>query len=79
MAKWLGMDYLSGGNNMAFEAKLFEMGEEITRLRSRIADLETIIDEIPNLGAIFAAVQELQNEHDAPASKFAHYLGGWAR
>ena len=62
---------------MAFEAKLFEMGKEIISLRSRIADLETIIDEIPNLGALFAAVQELQEQHDAPAAKFIHYIGGY--
>ena len=64
---------------MAFEAKLFEMGKELTRLRSRIADLETIIDEIPNLGAVIAAVQELQEQHDAPAMKFTHYLGGYRK
>jgi len=62
---------------MAFEAQLFEMGKELIALRSRIADLEEIIDEIPNLGAIFAAVQELQEEHDAPAMKFTHYIGGY--
>ena len=64
---------------MAFEAKLFEMGKEIISLRSRIADLETIIDEIPNLGALIAAVQELQEQHDAPAMKFTHYLGGYRK
>jgi|TARA_X000001382_G_scaffold6001_1_gene4908 hypothetical protein len=64
---------------MAFEAKLFEMGKELTRLRSRIADLESIIDEIPNLGALFAAVQELQEKYDAPASEFIHYVGGARR
>mgnify|MGYP003627127033 FL=1 len=62
---------------MAYEAKLFEMGKELIALRERIADLETIIDEIPNLGALFAAVQELQEQHDAPASKFIHYIGGY--
>lgn len=64
---------------MAYEAKLFEMGKEIIELRSRIADLEAIIDEIPNLGAVIAAVRELQEEHSAPAAKFAHYLGSWTK
>ncbi len=64
---------------MAYEAKLFEMGKEIVQLRSRIADLEAIIDEIPNLGAVIAAVRELQDAHDAPAAKFAHYLGSWVK
>ena len=43
---------------------------------SHIADLETIIDELPNLGSLFAAVQELQELHDAPASVFTHYISG---
>ena len=64
---------------MAYEAKLFEMGKEIIELRSRIADLEAIIDEIPHLGAVIAAVRELQDEHSAPASKFTHYLGSWVK
>tara|TARA_R110000822_G_scaffold27401_6_gene81846 strand:+ start:2630 stop:2830 length:201 start_codon:yes stop_codon:yes gene_type:complete len=62
---------------MAYEAKLFEIGKELISLRERIADLETIIDEIPNLGSLFAAVQELQEQHDAPAAKFIHYIGGY--
>ena len=65
-----------GGIEIAFEAKLFELGKEIIALRSRIADLESIIDEIPNLGALFAAVQELQEKYDAPASEFIYYIGG---
>jgi len=73
------MDYLSGGIDMAYDAKLFEMGKELQALRSRIADLETVIDEIPNLGAVIAAVRELQDEHEAPAAKFVHYLGSWVK
>lgn len=45
-------------------------------LQSRIADLETVIDEIPNMGALFGAVQELQEQHEAPANTFTHYIGG---
>ncbi len=64
---------------MGFDAKLFEIGKELQMLRSRIADLESIIDEIPNLGAVIAAVRELQDEHEAPAAKFIHYLGSWVK
>lgn len=64
---------------MGYEAKLFEIGKELQVLRSRIADLEAIIDEIPHLGAVIAAVRELQDEHDAPAAKFTHYLGSWLK
>jgi hypothetical protein len=55
------------------------MAKEIRQLRSRIADLETLIDEIPNLGALFAAVQELQEEYEAPAARFTNYIGGARR
>ncbi len=50
--------------------------EQIKELTSRVADLETVIDEIPNMGALFGAVQELQEQYDAPASTFTHYIGG---
>jgi len=50
--------------------------KEIKELKSRVADLETIIDEIPNIGKIFGAVKELQEEHEAPANKFTHYIRG---
>ncbi len=50
--------------------------DEIKELKSRVADLETIIDEIPNIGKVFGAVKELQEQHEAPANKFTHYIGG---
>jgi len=56
-----------------------EVVKELKGLRQRMSDLETIIDEIPNLGALIAAVQELQEQHDAPAMKFTHYLGGYRK
>tara|TARA_R110000737_G_scaffold348061_2_gene381071 strand:- start:885 stop:1145 length:261 start_codon:yes stop_codon:yes gene_type:complete len=45
-------------------------------LKERVADLEYTIDELPNLGKIIGAVQELQELHDAPASVFTHYISG---
>lgn len=50
--------------------------KQIEELTSRVADLETVIDEIPNMGALFGAVQELQEQHEAPANTFTHYIGG---
>lgn len=50
--------------------------EQIKELKSRVADLETVIDEIPNMGALFGAVQELQEQYEAPANTFTHYVGG---
>ena len=46
------------------------------QLRERVADLEHTIEELPNLGKILGAVQELQELHDAPAAKFTHYISG---
>jgi len=50
--------------------------EQIKQLKSRVADLETIIDEIPNIGKVFGAVKELQEQYEAPANTFTHYIGG---
>jgi enamine deaminase RidA (YjgF/YER057c/UK114 family) len=52
------------------------LGNAIIELQTRIADLETVVDEIPNMGALFGAVQELQEQHEAPANTFTHYIGG---
>ena len=46
-----------------------KMAKEIAQLKSRI----------PNLGALFAAVQELQEEYEAPAARFINYIGGARR
>jgi hypothetical protein len=50
--------------------------KQIKELKSRVADLETIIDEIPNIGKVFGAVKELQEQYEAPANTFTHYIGG---
>ena len=50
--------------------------EQIKELKSRVADLETVIDEIPNMGVLFDAVQELQEQYEAPANTFIYYVGG---
>jgi len=52
------------------------LGEAIIELQSRIADLETVVDEIPNMEALYGAVQELQEQHEAPANTFTNYIGG---
>jgi len=50
--------------------------KQIKELKSRVADLETIIDEIPNIGKVFGAAKELQEQYEAPANTFTHYIGG---
>ncbi len=50
--------------------------EGLTTLTERVADLEHTIAELPNLGKVLGAVQELQELHDAPAAKFTHYISG---
>ena len=50
--------------------------ESIDLLKERVADLENVIEELPNLGKVLGAIQELQEIHDAPASKFTHYISG---
>lgn len=51
----------------------------IEAIESRLADLEFTLDELPEVGNIVAAVQELQELHEAPASKFTHYISGGKR
>lgn len=62
------------------QTQMFEQflgqAELIKNLVSRIADLETVIDEIPNIGKVFGAVKELQEQYEAPANTFTHYIGG---
>ena len=88
---FLGKDYHSGGSEMepiikALEqiqihsqilaARLDTMQESINLLRQRVSDIEHEVEEIPNLGKILAAVQELQDQYEAPASVFTHYISG---
>tara|TARA_R100000231_G_scaffold45307_6_gene39135 strand:+ start:16889 stop:17065 length:177 start_codon:yes stop_codon:yes gene_type:complete len=54
-----------------------ETQDEIKKLRQRIADLETVIDDIPPFVKVWAAVRELQELHEAPAANLVHYLGGF--
>lgn len=57
-------------------ARLDTMQESINLLRQRVSDIEHEVEEIPNLGKILAAVQELQDQYEAPASVFTHYISG---
>ncbi len=56
--------------------RLDTMQESINLLRQRVSDIESEVEEIPNLGKILAAVQELQDQYEAPASVFTHYISG---
>jgi len=63
--------------NSELVAKRLDLLQEHLELLSvRISDLEHEVAEIPNLGKILAAVQELQEQHEAPASVFSHYISG---
>lgn len=63
-------------NSELVAKRLDLLQEHLSLLSVRIADLENEVEEIPNLGKILAAVQELQEQHDAPASVFTHYISG---
>jgi len=63
-------------NSELVAKRLDLLQEHLGLLSVRIADLEHEVGEIPNLGRVLAAVQELQEQHDAPASIFAHYISG---
>ena len=63
-------------NSELVAKRLDLLQEHLDLLSTRIADLEHEVEEIPNLGKILAAVQELQEQHDAPASVFTHYISG---
>lgn len=63
--------------NSELVAKRLDLLQEHLELLSvRISDVEHEVAEIPNLGKILAAVQELQEQHEAPASVFSHYISG---
>jgi len=51
----------------------------IEAIELRLADLEFALDEVPEVGNIVAAVKELQDEYEAPAMKFTHYILGVKR
>jgi predicted nuclease with TOPRIM domain len=51
----------------------------IEAIETRLADLEFTLDELPEVSNIVAAVKELQDEHEAPAMKFTHYILGVKR
>lgn len=56
--------------------RISELEAEVKKLKSLVADLETVIDEIPPFHKVWKAVQELQEQVEAPAANLIHYLGG---
>lgn len=50
--------------------------KEIEQLKSRVADLESILDDLPKMTALYQAVQEIQEQYEKPAMTFSHYLRG---
>lgn len=70
---------MSEVNSELFEALqgvIIALKDRIEAIETRLADLEFTLDELPEVGNIVAAVQELQDEYEAPASKFTHYISG---
>lgn len=68
-------------NEILFQAlQCFKSVERrIEAIETRLADLEFTLDELPEVSNIVAAVKELQDEHEAPAMKFTHYILGVKR
>jgi superfamily I DNA/RNA helicase len=56
--------------------ELLGESEYVKNLESRIADLESILDELPKMTELFQAVQEIQDQYEKPAMTFSHYLRG---
>ena len=53
------------------EIGIKEIEKKLKRLEE---ELEALYKENENLVKMYKAIQELQQEHEAPASKFAYYL-----
>lgn len=70
------MSEVNGELFEALEGVIIALKDRIEAIESRLADLEFTLDELPEVGNIAAAVQELQELHEAPASKFTHYISG---
>ena len=49
-----------------------EMEKKVKRLE---AEIESLYKENEHLVKMYKAIQELQEQYDAPASKFTYYLG----
>ena len=49
---------------------------EIRLLKSRIADLEVVLDDLPKMTALYQAVKEIQEQYEKPGMTFSHYLAG---
>lgn len=50
--------------------------ELLNNLISRIADLESVLDDLPSMTGLRQAVQELQEQYAKPAMTFTHYIRG---
>ena len=53
-----------------------ECENEISKIKSRIADLETVLDDLPSMVGLREAVRELQEQYAKPALTFTHYIRG---
>lgn len=67
----------TGVGLMSNDERIAELEEQVKKLKSLVADLETVIDDIPPFHKVWRAVRELQDEVEAPAAHFAYYLGGF--
>ena len=56
--------------------RIADLEAEVKKLKSLVADLETVIDDIPPFHKVWRAVQELQEQVEAPAANLIPYLGG---
>ena len=71
------MDWTTTGVGlMSNDERIAELEEQVKKLKSLVADLETVIDDIPPFHKVWGAVLELQENVDAPAANLIHYLGG---
>lgn len=71
------MDWTTTGVGlMSNDERIAELEEQVKKLKSLVADLQTVIDEIPPFSKVWGAVLELQENMDAPAANLIHYLGG---
>jgi len=50
--------------------------KQIKKVKSRVADLESVLDDLPQMTELFQAVQEIQDQYEKPAMTFSHYLRG---
>ncbi len=64
---------------MSMEEEIKQLQDKTRNLEKKIEmleeELEALYKENAHLLKMYKAIQELQEQHDAPASKFTYYLG----